>query len=463
MRFQDITEVEGQGVDIVGQEAMQRMADGSVDGVHLEKRYVCKDGRLVNVDITAAAVRDEHGNLLHTVSLIQDVTEKLNMEATLRQSQKMQAIGTLAGGIAHDFNNVLAVIRGNAQLLSALELEEPYARDCVESIERSSERAHDLVRQILTFSRSEETPRSPRLLRPMLEDALQLLRSTLKSSVHIEAGFEDTDLVVSATPSEIHRLMMNLGSNSEAALAGEPGRFSVSLRRTKAAIGGVEPTQCAQIRVTDSGTGMDQAVAGRIFEPFFSTKPVGHGTGMGLSIVHGIVTSLGGSIRLESEPGRGTTFEILLPISDQPAEDVAPTSSGEAISCEGARILFIDDEPDLVFLGKRILCRHGHSVEGFTDPDLALNRLESDPAAFDIVCCDLTMPGIFGIDVAVKARDIRPGLPVLLMSGFVRPEDAERAASLGLDEIVTKPGMMDALPRLVQESLERHLTGAFKA
>ncbi len=453
-RFQDITVLEVLQNEIVGVSEMQKILEGSQEVFEIDKRYICKDGHLVNVAITVAGVRDDQGRLLHTISLIQNVTEKLGMEARLRLSHKMQAIGTLAGGIAHDFNNVLAVVRGNAQILASGLATQEEIEKCALSIDRTSARAQDLVGQILTFSRGEDVPESAQPLVPMVTDAVQLIRSTLPVSLHIETDISEEDLFVRATATDVHRVLMNLGSNAAGALDGKAGTLKIAVRRLNGPIPGMgELSDAAEISVSDSGPGIDHSVVDRIFEPFFTTKEKGYGTGLGLSIVHGIVSSLGGIVLVESELGVGTTFRVLIPVVE--ATEPAKVLSGpeKPRRGEGKVVMFIDDDEDLVFLAERVLGRLGYTVDGETNPDLAVKRFSADPCSFDLVCCDLTMPASSGMEVAARLRSIRSDVPVLLMSGFVRPEDQERATALGLAKVITKPDMMVSLPLLVQKAL----------
>ncbi len=217
MQFQDITAADKSCADRLDTERFQEMVCGAFDTAQLEKQYVRKDGGLANVNLTIAAVRDERGRFLHTITLVEDITQRLRLEASVRQSEKMQAIGTLAGGIAHDFNNVLSIVRGTAQLLACGPLDEQEVIECAQTIDRTGAQAQDLIRQILTFSRVEDTPRRPRPLAPMLKDALQLLRATLPASVSIVEHQECHDVEVNMTPTEVHRILMNLGSNAAAA------------------------------------------------------------------------------------------------------------------------------------------------------------------------------------------------------------------------------------------------------
>ncbi|MCC7535998.1 MAG: response regulator [Deltaproteobacteria bacterium] len=401
-------------------------------------RFVCMD-----VDITPRKRAEE---------------ERRMLEAQLHQSQRMQSLGTLAGGIAHDFNNILAAIRGNTDL-ALHELPEGHpARQSVVEIGKASRRATELVRQILTFGRREEPRREPVRLRSVIEEALRLLRATLPSSIRIEADLSASTPAVFADSTQIHQVVMNLGTNAAHAIGTRGGVIAISSGALD-----VGPEQAAthprlaegryaRVSVRDDGRGMDAATAQRVFEPFFTTKAPGVGLGLGLSVVHGIIESHEGAITVESELARGTTFVFYLPAADvtlgETLEPRAITLSGL-----GEHILYVDDEEALVHLAKRSLTRLGYRVTGHSDPTRALLDFRARPTEFDVVITDIAMPRLTGHELARELLAIRADVLVVMTSGFVRPEDAEAARELGINDVVPKPSTVQELGQVLHRLL----------
>ncbi len=362
-------------------------------------------------------------------------TERAQLESRLRQSQKMEAIGTLAGGIAHDFNNILTLITGSADL-AAVDVPEGHpARQYLEQIVRASSRAEALVRQILTFSRRRDEQREVVALGPIVREAVDILRSTLPAMIDIRVQVDERVPAVQADPVQLHQVLMNLGSNAAHAMRDTGGQLAITLTPTG-------DGRNAVLAVSDTGTGMDRATLERVFEPFFTTKPVGAGTGLGLAVVHGIVTGHGGNIDVSSEAGRGTTFRITLPGA---GHDVARTASTEhplgepEPSHRSAHVLVVDDEPELVGLLCRQLTRLGYTAQGCAGPSEALDRLRAGGPSIDVVVSDLAMPKMSGIELAEVIHHERPNLPIVLCSGRVTDEDRVRAQQAGVSEFLAKP------------------------
>jgi nitrogen-specific signal transduction histidine kinase/ActR/RegA family two-component response regulator len=380
--------------------------------------------------------------------------EHRRMEEQIRQSQKMEALGALAGGIAHDFNNILTAINGNARLaLHDLAGDDPIRTNLAE-IHRGAKRATDLVSRILAFSRNEE-PALRRLdLRPIVEEAIRLLRATMPAMIEIRFDASGPIPQVLADATQIHQVIMNLGANARDAMSAAGGVLTIAVNEVPkdGRLGVMAPEiraqTCVRLTVEDTGIGISRENLNRIFEPFFTTKAPGHGTGMGLAMVHGIVRRHGGVILASSQLGRGTKFEIYFPsasASDAQEEVVTPA----AVRGHGERILYVDDEEPLVFLASRMLTRLGFEVDGRTDPQQALREFERDPYRWDLVISDLGMPGMSGLDLAAAMQRIRPDVPLMLTSGYVRAEDAERARVLGTGDIIPKPNTVEEMTPII--------------
>ncbi len=383
--------------------------------------------------------------------------ERAQLESRLRQSQKMEAIGTLAGGIAHDFNNILMLITGSADLALADVPEGHPARPMLDQILRASQRAEALVRQILAFSRRRDEQREVVAVGPIVQEAVGILRSTLPAMVEIRTHIEDGLPPVQADAVQLHQVLMNLGSNAAHAMRESGGVLTIDVSRDPAA-GVTRPGIC--LTVSDTGSGMDAATLERVFEPFFTTKPAGIGTGLGLAVVHGIVTAHGGSIEASSTLNRGTAIRITLPAA---AGDVAPRPAPAAAAEPAsphrrAHVLVVDDEPELVGLVCRQLARLGYSAQGCAGPAEALETLSVDSPHIDVVMSDLAMPKMTGIELAERIRRDHADIAIVLCSGRVTEEDRERAGRAGISEILAKPFASHQLAAVMERSLGAHGT-----
>jgi CheY-like chemotaxis protein len=362
----------------------------------------------------------------------------------------MEALGTLAGGIAHDFNNMLAAIRGNARLaIEDLPPDSP-AIASLREIERSSVRAAELVRQILTFSRQEPSKRRPIDMRATVSEAVRLLRATLPAMIEINTDLASDLPMVRADPTQIHQVLMNLGVNAAHAIGARTGRIDVRLDLVDAAPGEGDPAPRPHVRLPmiDTGGGMDEATMERIFDPFFTTKPAGYGVGLGLSVVHGIMEAHEGAVAVESTPGRGATFSLYFPaIESAPAPEPPPLA--EAPAGAGQHILYVDDEDALVSLAERGLSRRGYRVSGYVSPARALEAFRADPQKFDFVVTDLAMPGMSGRDLASELLRIRPDIPIVLTSGRLMPAEVQEMQALGIRNVMPKPSSVDDLARMI--------------
>ncbi len=439
-------------------------------------RHRRKDGRVIEVEISVqyvAALGDRF------FVFVRDITERNKaeqshalMEAQLRESQKMEALGTLAGGVAHDFNNIVATIMGNAEL--ALQDVGPghAARESLDEIRKASRRAKNLVQQILAFGRRQVFERQVISLAPVVHESARLLRATLPAGVSLSVHCAPDAPPVLADPTQVQQVLLNLCANAWQAMQGQewPATIELSLalhiatgapykgpeRRSKGGRVALKPGPYACLTVRDTGPGMDQATRSRIFEPFFTTKPVGKGTGLGLAVVHGIVQEHAASIAVRSAPGEGATFRVYFPASPvqeiplpgiRPEARVAHKESDAAAvpQGEGRSILFIDDDEAIVFLMKRLLERQGYRVSCHTDAREALAAMRAQPQAFDLAVTDFNMPDTSGLEVARALRAIRADLPVVLASGYITEELRAQAPLAGVSELIYKPNTVDEL------------------
>jgi signal transduction histidine kinase/ActR/RegA family two-component response regulator len=398
------------------------------------------------------------------LGLLAVVLRQLQRLEASRTSQKLEAMGTLAGGIAHDFNNILGAILGYAELAHAQAEPGSTLQQHLDGVMGAGLRAKSLVQRILAFSRSGMGERQPVHVGALVDEALDLLAATVPSGVRLERDLRVGDAALLGDPAQIHQVVMNLGTNALQA-SRAPGVVSVTLApRTLAAprratSGNLPPGDYLELVVRDEGTGIERGQIERIFDPFFTTKAVGVGTGLGLSLVHGIVTELQGAIDVQSEPGRGSVFTVLLPWQGQTTDDPRGTQGDDSLPRgEGQRVLIVDDEAALVALGEEALAALGYEPVGYTSSEEALQAFERDPQRFDALLTDETMPTLTGSQLAAAVRRLRPELPVLLMSGYVGPAVAARAQALGVHEVLAKPlvardialALAGALPRGVQ-------------
>jgi signal transduction histidine kinase len=362
--------------------------------------------------------------------LIEEITERLQAEEAKRQlieqlhhSQKMEAVGTLAGGIAHDFNNILAIIIPYCDIVMGEIRHRPDLQEHLQIVLKAANRAKNLVQQILTFSRRQpHQQREICHLQPIVKEALKLIRSALPSSIHISEDIRDTHPVL-ADPTQVHQVVMNLCVNAQHAMEGRQGLLEVRMDEFSAdesfceRHSDLQPGLHVRLSVRDNGCGIPPELLKRIFEPFFSTRDVGRGTGLGLAVVHGIVQSHSGAIWVQSEPGQGTEFHILLPARKENVDEVNPAIQ-PLPQAEGEHILIVDDEPAIVQVLKQLLTRAGYHVSAYNNPQEVLNDFLSRPADISLILTDLTMPGMTGLELAGKVHEVRPDLPMIIATGF---------------------------------------------
>jgi len=462
--------------DDVAQMSADRRAhfDGVTPVYRNEHRVQCKDGSWKWVLSRGMVIaRDDSGQPLRMVGTHTDISElkqaeahRLALETQLRESQKMEAIGTLAGGVAHDFNNLLAAILGNLALARE-DVGEPHpAQESLAEIGRASLRARQLVQQILTFSRrqTQEMQRQP--FTPLVQEALGLMRSLLPAGVRLEVRLSPSDLPVLADATQLQQVLMNLCTNAWQAMEGRSGDITVLLRdvRLDAAqallLGDLPSGAYACLSVADNGPGMDPDTQRRIFEPFFTTKAPGAGTGLGLAVVHGIVKAHRGAIAVDSRPGEGARFDVYVPLAGAgaalPAAPLPAMPLSDPGAAHGKHIVYIDDYEAMVFLVGRLLRKQGFRSSTFGSGEEALQWLCAHPQdAVDLVLSDQNMPGLSGLDVARALAQRRPGLRVAIISGHVDEQLLAEAAAAGVTEVMGKQDSMEAMGDAIRGLLDR--------
>jgi len=388
--------------------------------------------------------------------------EREQLRNQLIQAQKMESLGTLAGGIAHDFNNILAAVLGYTELVIDDLPGNSVHKASLQAVIGAANRARDLTRQILMFSRKDPKTKEAVRIGFVVKEAIDLLQQTIPSSVRLKVEISQTAIYVSADPTELHQIVINLCTNAYHALNNEEGEVFIGLEpqdvngEMAARYPSLSEGRFAVITIRDDGSGMDQETLARIFEPFYTTKEPGKGTGMGLSVVHGIVQSYGGTIGVESTPGKGTTFKIFLPTTDieiaegQIAKKEAPTQGS-------GKILFVDDEPALASLGQQFLESLGFEVFATVSPVEALEKFSADPEFFDLIISDQTMPEISGDALAAEAMKIRPGIPIIICTGHSTVLDAEKAHAMGISAFLMKPYERTKLASIVLQVMDQSI------
>ena len=424
---------------------------------HNREIYYEKLGRIFLV--SAAPVFDEQGKLEYITHVAKDVSDLKKLEKELFQAQKMEAVGTLAGGIAHDFNNILSAIIGYSEIIkNEVPADSTIGHDIREVI-GSGNRAANLVKQILTFSRKADSEKQP--LRPHLivQEALKMLRATLPTTISIKQNIDPDCGVVLADPTNIHQITVNLCTNALHAMTDEKGTLSVSLQRQELSTAELmgrtlPPGPFVVLSVSDTGCGMDKATLDRIFDPYFTTKEIGKGTGLGLAVIHGIVQDAQGFIEVKSSPGEGSSFDVYLPVF-QEKTFTAPEPDQPVLPQRGTEhILVVDDEPFLVRVTQRQLEDLGYRVTATNKSQDALEMIHTTPEQFDLLITDQTMPGLTGDELALAAMKIKPDLPVILCTGHSHLVSEKKALKLGIKRYITKPIAADELSSAVRSVLD---------
>jgi signal transduction histidine kinase/DNA-binding response OmpR family regulator len=409
----------------------------------LSHRGVGKQGD-ATYRLLSSPLRNDDGSVKGVVLLVEDISERISVEARLRQAQKMESLGTLAGGVAHDFNNILTAIQGYTTLAKYQAEENTQLMDDLVEILKASHRASDLVKQILTFSRMGESQKQPVRMDLIVKEVLKLLRSTLPSNIEIKTGIEKTRASVVADPTQIHQIMMNLCTNAAHAMEETGGTLEVTLAflpkeacRTFDQIC-LPGRGCLKLVVRDTGTGIPPELMESIFDPYFTTKGIGQGTGLGLSVVQGIVTDCGGEILVTSSPGEGSCFTLYFPEAGDTAGAGYETRPGTSVQGTEA-ILLVDDEPSILKLGSRLLERRGYTVHTASNGRDALAFVHQNQSRVDLIVSDMTMPKMTGLDLAENLMKQGSRIPLIIMTGYSRMLSSQKAAGLGISAVVSKP------------------------
>jgi len=423
-----------------------------------EKQYIKKDGSIIDAEFTLYLYEADKTNL-KVWGIVRDITEAKKTLEMLKHSQKMEAVGQLAGGIAHDFNNMLAGIIGYTEIsLNMIESGGSLEKNLMQIL-KASDRAKNLVNQILSFSRKEAHKKVNIYLRPILKEVVELIKVSIPSSIIIKTDINKDKRAVYADSVKIHEVLMNLITNAVHAM-NEKGELTISLREeclfegVFGQMGVIEPGEYSVIEVSDTGCGMDSETIKKIFEPFFTTKPTGKGTGMGLAVVYGVVQSHSGNIQIISKPGEGTTFRIFLPKSESTPVETENEDQPDIMGNEN--VLFVDDELMIVEMAKELLLSMGYNVTATNNCEEALHLIVNNPEKFDLLITDQTMPRLTGVELAKEALKIKPDLPIILCTGYSSVIDADNASEMGIKKFLMKPLTRNELGKAIREVCEKN-------
>lgn len=436
------------------------------NNLHYECKGLKKDGKIFDIEVFDSCVIYDGKPVIEGILI--DITirkraeeERKKLEEQLRHTQKMESIGVLAGGIAHDFNNILSAVIGYTELTLDCVPPDSSAKFNLDRIFFASNRAKEMIKRILTFSRKEEGGRKPILLKEVVEDMLKLMRATLPTTIEIRQDIEESTNPVMANESEIHQVLLNLCTNADHAMRAEGGILSVSLKEVYLEPGATKgnnlnPGKYQQLTVSDTGHGMTPEIMDRMFDPYFTTKKEGEGTGMGLSVVHGIIKSCGGDIVVHSHPGKGTTVHVFLPVTYEknkvaPARKKVETTA--ALRGKNETVLVVDDEPFIAELDKEIIEDLGYHVIMKTGGPEALAAFQSEPGKFDLIITDQVMPHMTGVQLAREIKKISPGIPVILCSGFTDMINEENYKAFAVDAFLLKPILQNELAETINKVL----------
>lgn len=423
---------------------------------NLEINLVDAEGQHFPALMSASIIADADSKPSKLVFITRDLSELKSLEIKLRQSQKMESIGTLAGGIAHDFNNIITIIAGYIALSAGKIDDHPDARDDLDQALKACLRAKSLIGKILTFSRQSEIKLRPIVLADVIEDSVPMIRASIPSKIAIETDIRSYSYTV-ADPTEMQQVLMNLSSNSYHAMRPDGGLLKISLDEIHGfELIGMDPSvkleaDYLQLSVSDTGSGIAVEIINRVFDPYFSTKGVGEGTGLGLSIVHGIITGYHGFVNISSSSGYGCTVNIYLQVSAHVNTEVS-TPAAHEYPFIPARLMMLDDEPALAELFTTALREAGYEVQAFSNSSLAWEAFLANPAAFDLVIADITMPGLDGIQLASQMRGVK-NIPIILYTGFCDKHIQHRAEDVHVNKLLNKPLLPDELIADVKELL----------
>ncbi len=435
----------------------QKTGHGAFVGKTLELTGLNKDRAKFPIELSVSAFK--LNGEWNAIGIVRDISERKKLENELQQAHKMEAIGTLAGGVAHDFNNILGAIIGYAELAIIDAPDKSRLKSNLHGILKGANRAKDLVKQILAFSRQGKQKRKPIYIGLVIKEALKLLRASLPATIDIHQQLEPELGAIKADPTQLHQVLMNLCTNAASAMAATGGRLTVRLenRVTGAKRDHACPAPISEphlkLTVSDTGHGIDPDVVERIFEPYFTTREGGEGTGLGLSVVHGIIKSHGGTIDVSSEPGKGATFKIRLPFTGLELQPEIETE--RSLPTGEEHVLVVDDEQDLIEIAKQMLTRLGYTVSTETSSTAALKLFKIHPDRYDLVLTDMTMPIMTGKDLAGEIKKIRPDLPIILCSGFNKQINKKVILEMGIDAFVMKPIVMHDMAHAVRQVLDK--------
>ncbi|MCG8688726.1 MAG: PAS domain S-box protein [Desulfobacterales bacterium] len=419
-----------------------------------------KDGSFYTEETTISPVWNKSGRIVNYVAVKRDITDELQMRDKLAQAQKMDTIGTLAGGIAHDFNNILFPILGHTEiLLEELPTENTDAHESLKQIYASAKRARDLVQQILTFSRQEKVKYRPLQIQSVLDEVVKLLGATLPRNIEIQKTVEPDCRPIHADPTQVHQIIMNLSTNAYHAMEDQGGEIafkvtSLDIQSQPGAESQLKPGCYICLSVKDSGIGMAPDVVEKIFDPFFTTKEKAKGTGMGLSVVHGIVENMGGMIKVRSRPGHGSEFRVYFPVKTVTASIDNNAAKLQAYTRGKENLIIVDDEEAILKMEAIALERAGYNVTALTDPVEALMTFKASPQKFDLVITDMSMPKMQGDSLVKEMRAVRNDIPIILCTGFSEKMTPELAKSIGINSVMMKPLVLKKLSERVRDILD---------
>ncbi len=422
-----------------------------------EHEFIKKDGTLLVGLSTCHVSRDKDGTPLYIDGIIEDITHRKHLEKQIKQTQKLEALGTLAGGIAHDFNNILSSIFGFTEVAKIRYASGKKMNDSLDEILNAGIRARGLIKQILTFSRQSDVKRVAITINPIIKETIKFLRASLPAMIEIRYDFKKTDNIIWGDPTQIHQILMNLCTNSAHAME-NGGILEITLDnltiddKSGSDSPVLKPGDYIRLKVEDTGHGIKKEYADRIFEPFFTTKHRGEGTGMGLSVVHGIVTEMGGEIFMESSVGEGSCFSILIPAYIGEPDPLSLSHDSQKIGM--GKILFVDDEGGFLKSGTEILTEHGYDVMPASSGQEAIGLLQSAALTPDLVITDLDMPKMTGLELALRLKRIKPDIPIILCTGFSGSICEKSQKSAGISEVVMKPILANELISAVKNSIK---------
>jgi two-component system, cell cycle sensor histidine kinase and response regulator CckA len=459
-----LDELKGKRIDYVPESEVEKTIVHINDTIQrgipcqgFETKRFKKDGRLVDVSISASGFTDHEGKLAGMLVILHDISEKKRLEAQVRHSQKMEAIGTLASGIAHDFNNILSIILGNSELaLYGLPKEKPLY-SFLEEIRIASLRAKDVVKQLLSFSRKSEENRYPINIVPIVIESLKLLRSSVSANIEFRQNISKKPYTILAEPTQIHQIMINLCTNAVHAMEKTGGYLDITLEKKEISsednefYPDLKEGKYLKLSVSDNGHGIASGHIERIFEPYFTTKDIGKGSGMGLAVVHGIVKNHEGVIKVSSTLDQGSTFEIFFPAIE--AQEKMESNIQQKFPTGNETILIVDDDELILKMEKKILTCLGYQVEAFTNPIIALEQFIIAPEKFDLVIADMAMPKMTGDNLILELLKIKPDLPAILCTGYSEWMDENKAMEKGIKWLLIKPFDMQKMALAVKEAL----------